>query len=518
MAFKDLIGRKINSPNLLLGMAFLAGCFLRFVPGILTNFPVNDGGMILTMIRDLRSNGFLLPVVTTYNDFNIPFAYPPFGMYAAAFLNSQLSVSEFELLRWLPPLISSATILAFYWLTRQILNSESKAVIAAMLYALLPGSFEWLIMGGGLTRSFGILFSLLAIGYVHRLFSDDAGKKTITLATLFSALTVLSHPEVGLQTAAICFVVWIFYGRNILGMKNAIFVALGIALLTAPWWMTVLYYHGFLPFQSAIQTGVRETLIASLFHTFFSTQAGLPLLPVFSLVGLFIVVRKRGFFLILWAFLPFFIDPRNSPAIAIFPLLMISSEGLYHVYNEFVRASSQTFPKSEAASKYVSIAAQASLVLLALYLFLASYVALPNLAAISLTDSDLETMKWVRNHTLLESRFLLMTNRGNISPMTDAYQEWFPTLAERRSQNTLQGLEWILGSNFFPYSQKLVDLQACSDVDCLNSWLAENNIQVDYILCYKRRAPQGLINSLQADSRYGIVYESTNAMIFMVLP
>ncbi|MGB8982605.1 MAG: hypothetical protein WCC12_12065 [Anaerolineales bacterium] len=78
------------------------GTGLRFVPGFLTRFPVNDGSMFLSMIRDLRAN-FFLPAFTSY-------------------------------------------------------------------YAFLPGSAAWLIMGCGLRRAFGILFSLLVFGYVYRLF------------------------------------------------------------------------------------------------------------------------------------------------------------------------------------------------------------------------------------------------------------------------------------------------------------------------------------------------------------
>lgn len=217
-------------------VVFLLGCVLRFTPGFLAAFPVNDGGMFLAMIRDLRSNGLLLPSVTSYNFSDIPFAYPPFGIYVSAIASRVLGISEIELLRWLPPLVSAAIIPAFYWLARQIFDSGRKAIVTIAFYALLPGSSDWLVMGGGLTRSFGILFSLFAIGYVHRTFRGD-GNRSIGFAILFCALTVLSHPEVGLQTAAICLVLWFFDGKNLTGVKNAMLIALGTAVLTAPWWL-----------------------------------------------------------------------------------------------------------------------------------------------------------------------------------------------------------------------------------------------------------------------------------------
>jgi hypothetical protein len=504
--------------SLILWIALLLGCMLRFIPGVMAGFPVNDGGMLLVMIRDLQSNGLILPPVTSYNFLGVPFAYPPLGMYVVALLSSRLSIPELELLRWLPPLVSTVIIPVFYWLAYRILDSKSKAVIATLFYALTPGLSDWLIMGGGLTRSFGILFSLLAIGYVHCLLRGSGGKTIIGLTALFCAFAVLSHPEVGLQTAGICFLFWVFYGRNAAGMKNAMSVALGTALLSAPWWLTVLHYHGFSPFWSAMHTGIRERMLASLFHTFFSMQGGLPILPLLALMGMFAVLRKREFLLVLWLFLPFVIDPRNAPAIAIFPLLMVAGEGAYYLNSELVRAYSKTFPKSKNTSQYLTILTSGCLGIVLIYLLFISFASTSNLAAVSLSSADRETMEWVKENTPSGSRFLLITNTGWISPMTDAYQEWFPALAERQSQNTLQGKEWILGSGFFEYSQQLVALQACPDVDCLNSWLEEENVEIDFVITRKQRALPALIDSLRADEHYRPIHETVNAEIFAFQP
>ena len=503
--------------RLALWIVFFFGFVLRMTPAVLAGFPVNDGGMFLAMIRDLHLSGFLLPKETSYNFADIPFVYPPFGIYVAAIFASWFPVSEFEILRWLPAIVATGIIPAFYWLGRQVLNSESKAFIATAVYAVMPGSSDWLVMGGGLTRSFGILFSLFALGFVYSLFHNDK-MKMLMPAILFCALTVLSHPEAGLQTAAICFILWALYGRSWSGIKYALLVALGVALLTAVWWMTVLRYYGPSPFQSAIQTGIHETLVASLFHTFFSMQGALPILPVFGLIGMFAVLKRREVVLILWAFLPFFVDPRNAPAIAIFPLLMLVSEGLYYLHAEFTRMHSRTFLRNQHTEKYLPIITQGSFACIILYLFLISCTIPSRLAAISLDASDRETMRWIRDNTPPESLFLLMTNAGNISPMTDSYQEWFPVLAERRSVNTLQGMEWILGSSFYPYSRKLVALQTCLDADCLNDWLKQNNMKVDFILLQTERANRSLTSSLRLDERYGTFYRSATAEVFAFHP
>ena len=102
--------------------------------------------------------------------------------------------------------------------------------------------------------------------------------------------------------------------------------------------------------------------------------------------------------------------------------------------------------------------------------------------------------------------------------MADSYHEWFPALAERQSLNTLQGMEWILGSQFFEYSQDLTALQACPDVDCLNDWLEQKNVRADFILLQKQRASPALIDSLREDESYERIYQSANAEIFAFHP
>lgn len=70
------MNRKLDWPTLLLFTALLFGAVVRFWPVITNGFPLNDGGMFYTMIRDLKANHFILPQFTSYNFANIPFAYP----------------------------------------------------------------------------------------------------------------------------------------------------------------------------------------------------------------------------------------------------------------------------------------------------------------------------------------------------------------------------------------------------------------------------------------------------------
>jgi hypothetical protein len=272
------------------------------------------------------------------------------------------------------------------------------------------------------------------------------------------------------------------------------------------------------PFLSAVQTGIHETFFPSLFHSFFTLQGGLPILPVLTLLGIIVTLQRRELFLIGWAFLPFFIDPRNAPAVAQYAFLLLSSEGLFFLWAGFEKAYSNSRKVDRNSLPYAGIIASILLALLGLYLLRATVTSEIGLAQVSLKNSDRETMEWIKINTHPSTRFLLMTNHGQISPMTDAYQEWFPTLAERRSINTLQGMEWFLGGGFYEYSLRLTDLQSCRDVGCLKEWMSENGEQVDYLLIRTRRISPDLLQSIESDADYHSIYESADTNIYQFRP
>ena len=96
--------------------------------------------------------------------------------------------------RFVPLLASLLTILAFYGLSRAVLRDETAVACAVVAFALLPRSFEWLIMGGGVTRAWGFLFAVLALWQAYRLYTDG-DRRAVVLTTLCASATVLSHPE-----------------------------------------------------------------------------------------------------------------------------------------------------------------------------------------------------------------------------------------------------------------------------------------------------------------------------------
>jgi len=158
---------------------------------------------------------------------------------------------------------------------------------------------------------------------------------------------------------------------------------------------------------------------------------------------------------------------------------------------------------------------------IAFYLFFSSGIFGLELARTSLSAADRETIAWVDANIPSGSDFLLLT--GEQYSMKDPFQEWFPALTGQHSQTTLQGAEWTLAAEFFPFYGELVALQHCADVTCIDAWGERTGLDHQYLVI--KVLPEGnlpplnasldlLLDSVRDSGQYEIVYETENAVIF----
>ncbi len=518
------MNRKLDLPALLLVTALFFGAVLRFYPAVSHGFPLNDGGMFYTMIRDLKAGGYALPQFTTYNHAEIPFAYPPLGLYVAAFLSTLLPVSELWVLIYIPALISTCSILIFYKFSEQMLDSRISAALAVLIFALSPRSFLWQVMGGGITRSFGMLFLLLFLYKIRQLFKNYKHKELI-LAIFFGAGAVLSHPQTALHAALGGALIFIFYGFNKRGFISAFFTGLGVALLTAPWWLTVLMQHGLYPFISAGQTSQR-TLESYLRLLHFNGPGDYLFLPVLSLafVGILSSLKRSKFFLITWIVLALLIDPRGGDGIALLAWSMLAGVGLLKLSTWISRSDGgQARPELDrrVEAAFMKRGIQILLSGLILFFVLSASIFDFQLVNTSLKAGDLAMIEWVNKNMEKDKTFLLATGRE--FSMSDPLQEWFPALTGQYSVTTMQGLEWTLGEKFFPWYGELIAFQYCGDLDCVNAWSTRNGVDYDYLIVMipaendrslLADSLRSLASSTRSSAIHVLVYESEKALVF----
>ncbi len=239
---------------LTIAAALVLGFLVRAIHVLSSDFPLNDGGMFYSMVSDLQNARYRLPFETSYNSLNIPFSYPPFGFYVVAVFNRITGLSFLEIFRLVPLVTTSLTLVAFFLLSRSLLSSKAAVVASVFAFALIPQSFIWLLMGGGVTRSWGFLFAILALHQVHTLYTRRTRLPAL-LSILFCGLTVLSHLETAWFLTFSIALFFLAYGRHRFGMLSSVIVAVGTIAFTAPWWATVLSFHGVQPFLAAAQTG-----------------------------------------------------------------------------------------------------------------------------------------------------------------------------------------------------------------------------------------------------------------------
>ena len=250
----DITRRERLKSWVVLILALQFGTFARLSYVFSADFPLNDGGLFYTMTQDLVRSGYALPQYTNYNGLRIPFAYPPLPFYVAAILTGLGKMPLLQVLRFVPALWSILTIPAFYWLSRTVLKSRFQAGVAVLAFALIPRSFLWLIMGGGLTRAPGILFAILMLREAYLLYARHDRQRVWTTA-LFGGLTVLSHPAGAWFAAFSAALLFLLYGRDREGVVHSLLVALGVLGVSAPWWGTILTRYGASPLFAASETG-----------------------------------------------------------------------------------------------------------------------------------------------------------------------------------------------------------------------------------------------------------------------
>src|SRR5438876_1110742 len=85
-------------------------------------------------------------------------------------------------------------------------------------------------LSGVLARSFGLLFSILAIHQVYLLYTRG-GAPRVALTALLAGLAVLSHLEAAVFVATSAAVMFLAYGRNRAAVRNSLLVAAGTLLL-----------------------------------------------------------------------------------------------------------------------------------------------------------------------------------------------------------------------------------------------------------------------------------------------
>ncbi|MBI5963260.1 MAG: hypothetical protein HY863_07285 [Chloroflexi bacterium] len=509
----------------------LVGLSVRISSPLSASFPLNDGGLFYKMILDLQANHFALPSYTSYNNAAIPFAYPPLAFYLYGWISSIGHIPLLKLMQILPAVVSALTIPAFYLLAKEILDSKTQAALALLAFAFVPRAFDWLIMGGGVTRSLGLLFALLAMRQAYLLFSIKSDR-AIPAMILLGALVVYTHPEAATHAVISAIFFYLWKDRSIKGLSRAMIAARGILLITAPWWLTIVTRHGLDPFLASISAAKQNSYnilvgILILFRFDFTDEPSLTLVAVLAIIGLFTLLSRRKFFIVFWFLLMHTLEPRGGSLFMMIPMAMFAGVGLDQTVlpglRELNREPLQSLKKITNDEDWTSRAFEGRyvkifLVVLFIYTSLFAFQTAAKIKQHStLTKVDLAAFKWVKENTPPNSQFVLLTQGLSLN---DSSSEWFPAITERKSIATVFGYEWINDGNFSVRLDTYQKLQECAvqDITCLNRWAQETGRDFSHIYI---RKTQGAITSqtslsvyLSNSPEFENIYETADVVVF----
>jgi len=106
----------------------IIGAVIRLGFILRNDFPLNDGGLFYKMTQELQANHYLLPKFTSYNQANIPFAYPPLPFYVAALVNSLFRIDLLVVFRFLPFVLNLASIPFIYFIPKGSWENRSRPI------------------------------------------------------------------------------------------------------------------------------------------------------------------------------------------------------------------------------------------------------------------------------------------------------------------------------------------------------------------------------------------------------
>jgi hypothetical protein len=508
----------------------LVGASIRFVPVFSSAFPLNDGGLIARMAADLTHHGFLLPVTTGYNGEIIPFAYPPLGIYLTGLASLALQIGPASVLRWLPAILSTISILAMYAMAVELLRSRWRGVVAAIAFALMPRSYEWLIVGGGITRSLGLLLALLALQQGTRMLRAHRWSNVVVTGML-GGLTALSHPQAALFLAIGLVTLWAFHfrrGRAIrAGMQLVATGLLGL-LVASPWLLAVVATHGFAPILSAGRSALDPGIgLGQLLGLAFVDTPVLDLITALGVLGIIMRIARRQWMIPIWLVLIMVSDPRAGATFATVPLAL----SVVPVVGELLQRMApfhgaggwlDSTPMPRLLRSHGAAAVVVTLMLFVGLRTAARVAAEPSGPLHGLTNGHVVAMEWVRKETDEHAKFGVITGRRWES---DYISEWFPVMAERISVATVQGAEWTGIDAFVGRLAMFRELQECASrtATCVQEWAGRWATGPLYVFVPKGRlfgpnsSPDccaALRETLGASDHYSLVYDGPGASIF----
>jgi hypothetical protein len=488
-------------------------------------YPLNDGGLFYQMVEDLQENNFRLPEYTTYNQNNIPFVYPPLPLFFVGVLNSISGIDLVQLFKYLPLIFNIIAIPVVSLLIFEITQNDQIALMATFLWSMAVPSYQWQIMGGGITRSPALLLSFACLLFLSKHFKNPSWRNRI-LTSIFAALTLLSHFEIFWSIALSMVVFWLFSSNHKKNLLELISITGLTILLSLPYWVTIIQNHGIQPLVSSLGSGefniIKSIVVFTMFN--YANEFSFTIISALGFIGLFYLLYWRKSFIPVWFLVMAFLDPRSAARSVLLPLSILASIVVIQIILPSFHQI--TFPKGSYFFRFSTIILNPKAITLFPFIFIiiistfyASLVEGLNMQGISREEK--EDMVWIKTNTPSDAKFLVLSSAKIWQ--YDHTAEWFPVLTGRTSINTVQGNEWLPNGSYEQASNNYNQVKGCyyQDEACAQNWLRDFGLDVGYIFVEKSPCSDArpfcninIITALKMNQAYQILYESESGVVF----
>ena len=227
---------------------------LLFFIAIKYPFPSGFAGLYTLMAEKIAESHFNLPlIIPFYGPGGIPFAYPPVGLYIMAIVTSIPGVSEFDYLRFAPPVFMLLATIPISLITFRYTRSRLAAVITPVIVAGAQRIFMIQGTSGGIVRGLAFLFAVLSI-YFFLIGIQHEKRVNNILSGVWFGLTILTHLGYA-EFVALFFAAYLFTHLFSRRVWLTILITGGVSIcLIAPWFIVIFQRYGLSVLAGAFQS------------------------------------------------------------------------------------------------------------------------------------------------------------------------------------------------------------------------------------------------------------------------
>ena len=503
---------------LLVGLILSIGIFVRLIPLLLLGapheIPYNGGGLYYAFSTMIIDNNFHYPIdIPYYSSSGIPFAYNPLMFYLIAFIAVYLNISPFILHAYLPTLFSIIGVALFYILANDLFEDLNVVLVSTFIYCILPQAFSELLPGEGLVESFGTMLFLLGVIALFRMYREGKLKYCIFSGVLFGLVT-LGSPGGALAFAVTLIIIPLFKEGGISAVKTIISVSIIGAIISVPWWGTVIYYHGI----GTIVNGILETSASAQWYLlklfWFNTSCGWPLGTILVLLGFTYCLILRRWLLPVWFVLFFLVGEIGYivPIIASFLMAL----GLLKVILPSLNFVEDSKRGCNLLSGILIILICIHGAGTALYYNTEfHYTTLP-VSYTELRDVEIDGLSaitWARANSSEDSRFFVV---GDYTLWWVG--DWLPVLVQKPVINVGYGSEWNGNlTKISAVSNVIIEQLKKGDVSSSERIANDYGTYFTHLFVVKSNHTEALIITLKMNDYVETAYENDRIIIFEVI-